>query len=239
MSEQYTFEKLGKNCQICVSSEHTFGTDAFLLADFAAAKHKDIVCDLGTGCGIIAVLIKLRYSPYRVYGIDIQQQAIEQFNITVERSGLENTYPLLMDIKNLTSAAPLGDCSLVVCNPPYKAANAGIESELDAHKIARHETLCNINDVCAAAERLLKFGGRFCLCNRPERLADVICAMRENNIEPKKLRFVSKSPDTAPWLFLIEGRKGGKPFMTAIPTLFMGSGGISPELREIYGQTEN
>lgn len=239
MSDFNTFEKLGESCEICVTKEHTFGTDAFLLADFAKARHKDIVCDLGTGCGIIAVLMRLRYEPKQVYGVDIQPQAIEQFELTVSRSGLKETYPLLMDLKALTNDAPLGRCDLVTCNPPYKAAKAGIESELSAHKIARHEILCNISDVCAAGNKLLKYGGRLCLCNRPERLADVMCAMRENGIEPKYLRFVSKSANDAPWLFLIEGRKGGGPFMQVLPQLYIsGSGGISPELAQIYGKTD-
>ena len=94
MSDFNTFEKLGESCEICVTKEHTFGTDAFLLADFAKARHKDIVCDLGTGCGIIAVLMRLRYEPKQVYGVDIQPQAIEQFELTVSRSGLKETYPL-------------------------------------------------------------------------------------------------------------------------------------------------
>lgn len=239
MSDFNTFEKLGESCEICVTKEHTFGTDAFLLADFAKARHKDIVCDLGTGCGIIAVLMRLRYEPKQVYGVDIQPQAIEQFELTVSRSGLKETYPLLMDLKALTNDAPLGRCDLVTCNPPYKAAKAGIESELSAHKIARHEILCNISDVCAAGNKLLKYGGRLCLCNRPERLADVMCAMRENGIEPKYLRFVSKSANDAPWLFLIEGRKGGGSFMQVLPQLYIsGSVGISPELAQIYGKTD-
>ena len=239
MSDFNTFEKLGESCEICVTKEHTFGTDAFLLADFAKARHKDIVCDLGTGCGIIAVLMRLRYEPKQVYGVDIQPQAIEQFELTVSRSGLKETYPLLMDLKALTNDAPLGRCDLVTCNPPYKAAKAGIESELSAHKIARHEILCNISDVCAAGNKLLKYGGRLCLCNRPERLADVMCAMRDNDIEAKYLRFVSKSPSDAPWLFLIEGRKGGGSFMQVLPQLYIsGSGGISPELAQIYGKTD-
>ena len=239
MSDFNTFEKLGESCEICVTKEHTFGTDAFMLADFAKARHKDIVCDLGTGCGIIAVLMRLRYEPKQVYGVDIQPQAIEQFELTVSRSGLKETYPLLMDLKALTNDAPLGRCDLVTCNPPYKAAKAGIESELSAHKIARHEILCNISDVCAAGNKLLKYGGRLCLCNRPERLAGVMCAMRDNDIEPKYLRFVSKSPSDAPWLFLIEGRKGGGSFMQVLPQLYIsGSGGISPELAQIYGKTD-
>ncbi len=233
---EYTFEKLGDSCEICVTEEHTFGTDAFLLADFASAKKKDVVCDLGTGCGIIATLIKLRYDAKEVYGIDIQEQAIEQFNMTVERSGFDNVHPIHMDLKALEKPAPLGECTLVTCNPPYKASDSGITNLSLAHKIARHEVMCNIDDVCKAAVKLLKFGGKLCLCNRPERLADVVVAMRNNGIEPKKIRFVSKSSDSQPWLFLIEGRYGGKPFLEVMPPLFMDSGNaISPELMNIFG----
>lgn len=236
MSE-YTFEKLRRGIEICVSKEHKFGTDAFLLADFARPRHKDRVCDLGTGCGIIPVLMRIKFEPARIFGADIQEQAIEQFNITVEKNRLDNITPVRADLRVLWEDCPTGSFDVVTCNPPYKAANAGIESLGEAQKIARHEIMCNINDVCKAASRLLKFGGRLCLCNRPERLADVICAMRANNIEPKLLRFVSKTPSDAPWLFLIEGRLGGKPFMKAMPTLFVSeNGGFSRELMEIYGQ---
>lgn len=232
------FEMFKDGTEIAVTKEHTFGTDAFLLADFARARHKDTVCDLGTGCGIIAVLMKLRYQPKKIYGIDIQKQAVEQFNITVERSELTDVFPLCMDIKNLTNAAPIGMCDIVTCNPPYKAAGAGIESLSEAQKIARHEIMCNLNDVCFAAEKLLRFGGDFYMCCRPERLADAVTAMKRSHIEPKILRFVSKTSHDAPWLFLMSGKKGGKPFMKIMPPLFMNeNGGISDELRKIYGNT--
>ena len=233
----FSFELLQNNIEICVSKEHKFGTDAFLLADFAAPRHKDKVCDLGTGCGIIPLLMQIKFSPKELYGVDIQPQAIEQFSITVEKNSLENIHPICADLKELWEDCPRASFDLVTCNPPYKAANAGIESLGEAQRIARHEILCNINDVCKAASRLLKFGGRLCLCNRPERLADVICAMRENNIEPKLLRFVSKTPEDASWLFLIEGKLGGKPFMKTRPPLFVKEGdGFSKELLSIYGQ---
>ncbi|MCM1578584.1 MAG: methyltransferase [Ruminococcus sp.] len=235
--KEYKFEKLGNGCELCVSDEHTFGTDAFLLADFAKARHKDLCCDLGTGCGIIAVLLRLRYTPKEVWGVDIQEEAVEQLRLTVKNSRFDNVHPVCMDMKNIPGELPCGMFDLVTCNPPYKAAGAGMESLCEAHRIARHEIMCNINDICKAADKLLKFGGRLCLCSRPERLADVICAMRENHIEPKRLRFVTKSPESPPWLFLVEGRKGGKPFMTSMPTLFMSGGGISPELMEIYGDS--
>lgn len=228
--------KTDKNVEIYVSPEHKFGTDAFLLADFTQARQKDSVCDLGTGCGIIAVLIKIRNKSRLVYGVDIQEQAIEQLNITVEKNQLDGFIPVLGDLKELGNRVPKASFDVVTCNPPYKATNAGIESLGEAQRIARHEIMCNINDVCKTASGLLKFGGKLCLCNRPERLADVITAMKNNNIEPKKLRFVAKDHNSASWLFLIEGRLGGKPFMEVMPTLTMRSGdGITPEVAEIYG----
>ncbi len=164
-------------------------------------------------------------------------QAIDQFEQTVRDSSLENVHPVLADIKAIDSTVPLGRCDLVTCNPPYKAAGAGIISDTDAEKAARHETMCTIDDICAASARLLRYGGRLCLCNRPERLADMICAMRAADIEPKRLRFVAKNGRTPPWLVLLEGRRGGKPSMNGESTLYMTSDGISPELRMIYGQS--
>ena len=111
---------------------------------------------------------------------------------------------------------------------------------MDAEKIARHEVLCTIDDVCGAAARLLRFGGRLCLCQRPERLCDTLCAMRRAGIEPKRIRFVQQRPDTSPWLFLAEGKKGSKPHMTVDPPfLIEGEGGFSPELLRIYHKKEN
>lgn len=242
------YEKLKKGIEICVTKEHRFGTDAFLLADFADLRRKDRVCDLGTGCGIIPMLMEIKFEPKEIFCVDIQPQAIEQLNLSIERSignsectaDLSKLVPICADLKELWKDAPLGQLDAVTCNPPYKAAKCGIESEMTAQKIARHEILCNINDVCRAADRLLKFGGKLCLCNRPERLADVISAMQKNHIEPKALRFVSKTPSDAPWLFLIEGKKGSKPFMKVLPQLYITEGGgFSDELMKIYGQEEN
>ncbi len=233
--KDFKFEKLSEKIEICVSSEHGFGTDAFLLTHFSEYKRNDKACDLGTGCGIIPLLMQRNMPPEIVYAVDIQKQAIEQLEMSIEKNRNTSIVPVNCDLKELWNEAPLGRLSLVTCNPPYKAANAGIESNLTAHKIARHEVLCNIEDVCRAASRLLKFGGRLCLCNRPERLGDVISAMKNNNIEPKRLRFVSKNPESAPWLFLIEGKKGSKPFMKVLPQLYVwNSSGYTGELQEIY-----
>lgn len=231
-------EPLTGGIYVYSSEEHRFGTDAFLLASFAGWRKKDLVTDLGTGCGIIPMIMQRDDPPKRVWGVEIQEQGIRQFRLGIEKSGLseENVTPVLADLKQLWNGAPLEKCDLVNCNPPYKAYNAGIESSLTAQKIARHEILCNIYDVCAAAKKLLKFGGRLCICNRPERLADCMDAMRASGIEPKRLRFVAKDPESAPWLFLLEGKKGSKPFLQIEPQLHVrtSAGNDNEEIRKLY-----
>ncbi|MGN0607301.1 MAG: tRNA1(Val) (adenine(37)-N6)-methyltransferase [Oscillospiraceae bacterium] len=233
----FNFEKLSEKIYVCASENHRFGTDAFLLADFSEYKKKDIVCDLGTGCGIIPLIMaRDDMPPQKIYAVDIQENAIEQLNAGLEKSSdVDFIEPVCADMKNLWNDAPLGKCSLVTCNPPYKATNAGMESLIPSQRIARHEIMCNIDDVCRAADRLLKFGGRLCICNRPERLADVITAMKNHHIEPKRIRFVSKNPNEAPWLFLIEGKKGSKPFLKIMPSLYTHNGSeYSDEMKRIY-----
>lgn len=237
MDFPYTMEKLSDTLSICVTPDHKFGTDAFLLADFASARHRDKVVDLGTGCGIIPLILYKKFSPTIIYGLDIQSKAIEQFRYTVSCCGLEGKIvPLEGDLKDMKGILPFDSFDIVTCNPPYKTANTGLLSERDAHRIARHEILCTIFDVCRTASQLLKTGGKLCLCQRPERLADVITAMRENNIEPKRLRMVAKNEKTAPWLFLMEGKKGSAPYMEIEPPLTVMEGeGFTKEMLDIYG----
>ena len=230
-------EPLTGGIYVYSSEEHRFGTDAFLLASFSGWRRKDIAADLGTGCGIIPMIMQRDNPPARVYGVEIQEQGMKQCRMGIERSGVseESGIPVLGDRESLWDGAPYGKCDLVTCNPPYKAYRAGIESSLTAQKIARHEILCNIYDVCEAAKKLLKFGGRLCICNRPERLADCMDAMRKNGIEPKRLRFVAKNPESAPWLFLLEGKKGSKPFMQIEPQLHIRTeDGDCQEIRRLY-----
>ena len=221
------FESLGGGVWVCVSEAHRFGTDAFLLADFAAPRKKDRVCDLGTGCGILPLYLYQRYSVASCCGVELQEDAALQFQKGIERSGAgERLRALCADLKDAPGLLPKAGFDLVTCNPPYKANGAGIESGDPAARIARHEISCTVGDVCRSASALLRFGGRLCLCQRPERLADVICGMRENGLEPKRLRFVAKNPAGRPWLFLIEGKKGSKPFMQTEPPLFLEEGGV-------------
>lgn len=225
--QQPHFEQLSPTLLLSTSREHTFGSDAFLLADFAGKglRHKDRAADLGTGCGIIAFLLYKNCRPKEMWGVDIQPQAIEQFSLSLSRSEalgepLDGILrPLCADLKELRGKMPLGTFDLVTCNPPYKTGGTGILSELPAHQIARHEILCSLDDVCAAASALLKTGGRFCLCLRPERLCDILCSMRAHRLEPKRAQFVAKNDSTQPWLVLVEGKKDARPYMDVLPTL--------------------
>lgn len=235
----YKTEHLGGGNYVCVSREHTFGTDAVLLADFASPRSKDTAYDLGTGCGIIPLLWVRNNMADKIVGVELQKQGFEQACRSAEISGAEAKVKFInADIRDIKKFLPHGQADVVTMNPPYKAADSGIESMSPAEKIARHEVECRLTDVTDAAAHLLKFGGRLCLCNRPERLSDTIIAMKQTGIEPKRLRFVVKRPETKPWLFLIEGKKGSKPYMSVEPMLIMygGDGGLSDEVMKIYGE---
>ena len=233
MYNDFTFESLGDGFSICVSTEHRFGTDAFLLADFANPRKKDLVCDYCAGSGIIAVLMKRNNNPALIYAVEIQEKAVEQMKLTVEKSGIDNFEIVSGDLKDFRAEKEL---DLITCNPPYKINNTGAKNDSEAVSIARHEMLCTIDDVCKSAAKNLKFGGRLCICNRPERLCDIMVAMRNNKLEPKRVRFVSKTPNDAPWLVLVEGKKGGNPFLQVEKSLYIQdkNGDYSEEMKRIY-----
>ena len=228
------WETLSPDLRIAVSLEHRFGTDAFLLSDFSLAKRRDRVVDLGAGCGIIPFLIYKMYCPKIIYGLEIQPSAFSLFSASVEASGLEEkVIPVLGDLREKVLSPDAFD--LVTCNPPYQRASHGIHSPNGERSAARHELLATIEDVCKAAGRLLKTGGRLCICQRPERLCDAIEAMRKAGMEPKRLRFAAKEPGKAPWLFLLEGKKGASPFLRVEPTLYLYQGEeYTLELLQIY-----
>ncbi len=233
----YRYEWLSDSITVCVSNEHRFGTDAFLLADFCNAKRRDRVCDLGTGCGIIPLAVLRNYSPSYILGVDIQEQAVLQFNEGIRLSSCGKVVKAVCaDLKEIGGMVDKASFDVVTCNPPYKLNDTGIKSTLTAQMIARHEVLCTIDDVCKASAKLLRFGGKLCICQRPERLGDVIVAMKSAGIEPKRLRFVSKNPNSDPWLFLIEGKKGSNPYMKVEKGLYLydDNGEYTDEMKGIY-----
>ena len=235
--EKTSLENLGNGCGIYVNKNHIFGTDAVLLADFAAPKKSDVAVDLGTGCGIIPMLWARDNAVLASCGLEIQSEAVNLAKRSAAEFGGENAPEFFCgDIKNPFDVLKKGQYTLVTCNPPYKANNAGIKSRQSASKIARHELLCNIEDVINTASKLLKFGGRLALCQRPERLSEILSLMAQYKIEPKVLRLVCKSEGKEPWLVLVAGRKGGGCGLRIMPNLNMydASGNLTDEVKKIY-----
>ncbi|HEX2938546.1 MAG TPA: methyltransferase [Ruminiclostridium sp.] len=230
-------EQLGGGFSLVVSENHTFGIDALLLADFAQPRSAKWLCDLCSGCGIISVLWAAQNKNRKIDAVEIQEEAVRLLDASVIINGVLNINPVKADLRSL--GKEYNDrYDLVACNPPYKKAGTGAVSKKDASLIARHEVFCTLSDIAAVSARILKSGGRLCLCCRPERLADIICTLRWHKIEPKRLRFVQQRVNTKPWLVLIEGKKGGRPNLITDPVLIVEDkdGGYSDEMNAIYNK---
>ena len=197
--------------RVPVDDIHRFGADALLLADFAAPKNGERVCDLGTGCGAIALRICTNASPVAVHGVDIDPAAIALASQAASAfDGMPTPTFAVGDWSDPASLGAVGSYDLVVCNPPYFPPASGGVSANEARRRARHEQADTLTAVCAAARHLLRFGGRFCLCHRPERLTAVLAALTAAGLEPKRLCPVRHSATDAPWLLLIEAKRSGK-----------------------------
>ena len=212
-------EPLGSGIKIYVSDSYRFSTDTILLADFSKQIGAKKCVDLTA--------------------VEIQENACKLFSQSLEYNNLQDKIRIVnSDLNKLDGALPLGSFDLVACNPPYKISGGGITNPENAKLVARHESECTLDDVCRCGSSLLQFGGRLCICQRPERLADAMEAMRKYSVEPKKLRLVQQRKSKAPKLFLLEGRRGGKRgFLEVMPTLFIEdeSGNFSEEMLNIYG----
>lgn len=208
LSDKEHIEYIDSSLQLIVSDAHTFGTDALLLAVFASPKKRQKVCDFGTGCGIIP-FYWLSHGVENVNAVEIQEKACDQLSRSIKLNSLESRFNLIKgDLKDLKGKLPFGEFDVVTMNPPYTAIGKGIISSSVADKTARHETDLTLDELCESAAKLLKFGGKFCICLRPERLTEAFTSMKNAKIEPKRLRFVTQRTGKAPWLFLLEGKRG-------------------------------
>ncbi len=237
LKEGERIEHLSNDIKVIISKEHTFGTDTLLLADFSMPKKHELAVEIGTGCGAIPLYWCSTTDVKKVTAIDIQEKACDQLSRSNKLSKVGDKIEVLhADIREAIPGILPHSCDLVVCNPPYKAVGSGIVNPNQERRIARHEQECTIDDVTSSAKRLLNFWGRLCLCHRVERLCDVMESMRKNGIEPKKIRFVQQRKTSSAKLFLIEGKKGAKPGIIAMPTLFIedDNGDLSDEMKRIY-----
>ncbi len=236
MEQNLKKEPLGKDYFVYVSPHHTFGTDAVLLSNFANAKQKDKLVDLGTGCGIIPLLMLRENKPKEAIGVDISEEAIALLNKTIKELNISNFKAINSDLNDLKGKVEFGCHTLITCNPPYKANGAGLKNPDAVEMVARHEVACTLEDIISVSSKLLQTSGRLCMCHRPERLSELMSLMSKYKIEPKRLRLVCQRKGEEPWLVLVEGKRCANVGLRIEPTLYVEeNGNFSSEMIKIYG----
>ena len=214
-----------------------FGQDAVFLASFTALRPGERVMDLGTGNGIIPLLLAARSKENCIVGLEIQEDCADLARRNILYNGLENR--IRVDTGDLRGAAKMYEAAsfhVVTANPPYMPAEHGKTNTDISKTIARHEVLCTFEDVAKQASYLLKDRGRLCLVHRPYRMAEVFSTLTENRLEPKKIRLVHPYADREPKLILIEAVKSANPGLLVEPPLIVWEkpGVYTEEVRDIY-----
>ena len=215
-----------------------FGMDAVLLSGFARVKDGAHVLDLGTGTGIIPILLEAKTNAAHLTGLEIQEDSADMARRSVCLNGLEEKIDIVTgDIKEAGSLFDAASFDVVTCNPPYMTDKHGLTNPNDAKAIARHEILCTLEDVIAQTAKLLKPGGNFFMVHRPFRLAEIIVLLRTYKLEPKRMQLVYPYIDKEPNMVLLEANRGGRPRMTVEKPLiiFKEPGVYMPEICDIYG----
>ena len=215
-----------------------FGMDAVLLSGFARVKDGASVLDLGTGTGIIPLLLEAKTGAAHLTGLEIQPDSADMARRSVALNGLEDKIDIVTgDIKEAGSLFDAASFDVITCNPPYMIGKHGIANPQDAKAIARHEILCTLEDVISQTARLLKPGGNFYLVHRPFRLAEIMVLLSKYKLEPKRMQLVYPYVDKEPNRVLLEAHGGGRPRMTVEKPLivYQKPGVYMPEIYDIYG----
>jgi len=215
-----------------------FGTDAVLLSDFAQPRPHDRVCDLGTGTGVIPLLLYARQNSITADAVEIQTDMADMAARSVQLNGLDEIIHVHAgDLRQIRTLLPHAKYDLVTCNPPYGKAGGTLLNPDESKRLARHEDTCHIEDVAVAAQWLLRNGGRLCCVFPAHRLLELCDAMRSKKIEPKRIRLVCARADKAPNLCLVEGKLDARPglHMESTLVIYDAQGQYTPELRRIYG----
>lgn len=215
-----------------------YGIDAVLLSGFAKVKPGERALDMGTGTGIIPILLKAKTQGKHFTGLEIQERSAEMARRSVAYNHLEDTVTIQTgDIKEAAAIFGRASFSVVTCNPPYMTGSHGLTNPHLPKAIARHEVLCTLEDVISQASQVLKPHGRFYMVHRPFRLAEIMGLMMKYKLEPKRMRLVYPFLDKEPNMVLIEGLSGGNSRITVEPPLIVYEkpGVYTKEIREIYG----
>lgn len=215
-----------------------FGMDAVLLSGFARAKEGDRVLDLGTGTGIIPILMEAKTKASRFFALEIQEESADMARRSVALNGLEKKIQVVTgDIKEAEKYFNASSFDVITCNPPYMIGKHGLVNPDAPKAIARHEILCTLEDVIRQATFLLKPGGSFYLVHRPFRLAEILSLLVTAKLEPKRMRLVYPYVDKEPNMVLLQAVRGGKSRMTVEKPLiiFEKPGVYTKEIHEVYG----
>ena len=236
------FDELWPGGPKFLQSDHGFklGTDSVLLAHFANTARVKRCIDLGSGAGVLTVLLCEKNPKLSIEGVEIQLESAVLSRQNLEANGLSDRAVIHhADLREHRQFLEAGVYDLVVSNPPYFAEHSGKSAPVSSRAIARDERSCSLTDLCMAAGYLCRWGGNFAVVHRPERLSELFCAMTCAGIEPKRLRLVCHRSDTAPNLVLVEGRRGGKPGLTMEAPLVLTNpdGSHSDTVLEIYHRT--
>ena len=215
-----------------------FGMDAVLLTGFAHAREEDTLLDLGTGTGIIPLLMEAKYHCAQLAGLEIQSESADMAERSVALNGLEDKIHIVTgDIKEADRIFKSASFDCITCNPPYMIVQHGLTNPDEPKAIARHEILCTLEDVVRQTAKLLKPGGHFFLVHRPFRLAEIMAELTKYGLEPKRMQLVYPFVDKEPNMVLLEAVRGGKPRMTVEKPLivYREPGVYTPEIYDIYG----
>lgn len=217
-----------------------FGIDAVLLSDFSKEiKKGSIVLDIGTGNGILPLLLSAKTNSKKIYGLEIQEKLATLAKENIKINNLDELIEIINgDIKNIKEIFKENMFDAIITNPPYKKRGSGLINDNEFIQIAKHEILCTLEDIIKNASYVLKNNGQLFMVHRPDRLVDIVTLMRKHNIEPKKIRFVYSKINSRPILILIKGIKNSKPFLKIDSPLFIYNedGSYSEEIYKIYGK---
>ena len=215
-----------------------FGMDAVLLSGFAHADTEDVLLDMGTGTGIIPLLMEARYHCAHLTGLEVQEESADMARRSVALNQLSERIDIVTgDIKEADSIFQSASFDCITCNPPYMIGNHGLTNPNEPKAIARHEILCTLDDVARQAAKLLKPGGHFFMVHRPFRLPEIITTLTKYKLEPKRMQLVYPYVDKEPNMVLIEATRGGRPRMKVEKPLivYKSPGEYMPEIYDIYG----
>ena len=234
IKENERINEINENLKLIENKDSlTFGTDAYLLSAYLPKRSRARGAELGAGSGVISLLALSKKKCRHVYGIEVQDAISDIAYRNGVLNGLDKEFTVIgKDLREVNTIDTEGEVDFVFSNPPYMKDDSGKLNENQCKRISRHEMLGDIGDFCACAKRLLKQGGDFYVVYRPDRLSDLIFALKSNRLEPKRLTFIHQNTDTPPSLLIIQAKLGAKSGMIVDKPVYIYKNGTQEYTKE-------